>query len=140
MVYVLSNDILKWNSWLILNNIQHEERLWFQCIILHLFHLVKLIVILKRFVCFLMDYSSWTAIIKNVKLHKLLAYLLMCAVYWPQRKTTTSIFFLEERNSSLINEHLLSYWKQLPCYIRIFAYKVCFLKRVVVNVKFETSV
>jgi len=52
MVYAVSNDILKWNIWLILNSKQHEERLWVQCIILPLFNWVKLIVILRSFTWF----------------------------------------------------------------------------------------
>ena len=37
-------------------------------------------------------------------------------------------FFLEDRNSSLVNEHLLRHWKQLSCYIRIFACEICLVK------------
>lgn len=68
---------------------------------------------------------------KIVKLHELLACFVDVRSLLDMTENNDIDFFLEERNSSLVNEHLLSYWKQLSCFISIFACKVLFIKRVV---------
>ena len=66
-----------------------------------------------------------------MKLHELAACFVVVRSLLDTTENNDIDFFWEERNSSLVNEHLLSYWKQLSCYIRMFACKACFIKRVV---------
>lgn len=50
---------------------------------------------------------------KNVTLHELLAWFVDVRSLLDTTENNDIDFFLEERNCSLVNVHLLSYWKQL---------------------------